>query len=603
MTPNVKFAFTLAILFASAPLPLLAAERAGPSEAASSAFQDRDYAAALAALERDLAACEASRPPGDECLNLVLSLTNVAGLAGQDAKALGYGRMALAMVQRLPPRHPDRVRALGNLGTQLANAGDAEAAADMFRQSLALAEAGPDTDPEQARALLEVALGNLAWLYRTTDRPALAEPLLRKLLAMRIAAVGDAPDAMAAATLGHLASVARALGRPAENADLAERAATMQADLAPGAEVMVTAYSNWGVALSDLGKAAEAEVVLRHVLTLWRRLLPPDDPHIAATLNLLALAISDQGRPDEAEPLLRQSIAMVQRASPADPLALATAASNLASVLIDQGRSIEAEPLARQALALRETAYAGDHRDIALSYNNLAYNLRAQGRFTEAEVMFRRALAMRRRLLAPGHPELAGSLNNVAGILDDLGRPAEAEPLYREAMALREAALPLGHPDIATAWNNLALNLSNQGRYAEAEPLLRKALAAREAALPTDHPDIAAACNNLGFTLNQLGRLEDALAFYRRAFAILRRQRGLAHPERIAAGWFLGTVMLRHGNSPAVVRSLYRASGAGALERLRGFTGFEGAAQDELRKYRPIFDGQVKTAWTLARPG
>ena len=51
------------------------------------------------------------------------------------------------------------------------------------------------------------------------------------------------------------------------------------------------------------------------------------------------------------------------------------------------------------------------------------------------------------------------------------------------------------------------------------------------------------------------------------------------------------------------VRALYRAAARGAQERIGGLAGFDAAAQQELRTYRPIFVGQVRAAWNLSVGG
>lgn len=75
-----------------------------------------------------------------------------------------------------------------------------------------------------------------------------------------------------------------------------------------------------------------------------------------------------------------------------------------------------------------------------------------------------------------------------------------------------------------------------------------------------------------------------------------------AHPNRIAGNWTLAALLRKHATAPAEARSLYRRAESGAMERLRSFAAFDAAAQAELRKYAPIFAGQISVAWQLSHP-
>ena len=106
----------------------------------------------------------------------------------------------------------------------------------------------------------------------------------------------------------------------------------------------------------------------------------------------------------------------------------------------------------------------------------------------------------------------------------------------------------------------LAANLESQERTAEAEPLMRRARAITEQLEPS-------------------------------------------HPNRINGNWTLAALLRKRDRSPAETRSLYRRAEAGALERIRSFTGFDSNAQTGLRKNAPISAGQISVAWVLAQRG
>ena len=92
-----------------------------------------------------------------------------------------------------------------------------------------------------------------------------------------------------------------------------------------------------------------------------------------------------------------------------------------------------------------------------------------------------------RRRSAPSIPTTATSLNNLALLLQAQGDLAGARPLFERALAIREKALGPEHPDTATSLNNLAPLLQAQGDLAGARPLFERALAIREKALGPEH--------------------------------------------------------------------------------------------------------------------
>src|SRR5690606_10779541 len=119
-----------------------------------------------------------------------------------------------------------------------------------------------------------------------------------------------------------------------------------------------------------------------------------------------------------------------------------------------------------------------------------------------------------------------------------------------------------------------------------------KALAIWQKTLPPTHPLIASAMNTLSANLDVQGRGAEALALMRQARAI-SQQLAFTHPSRINGNWALADLLRKQGSAAAETRTLYRAAQAGAIERMASFTGFDSAAQDELRKYRPIFVRQI----------
>src|SRR5262249_13124064 len=97
-----------------------------------------------------------------------------------------------------------------------------------------------------------------------------------------------------------------------------------------------------------------AEALYREALAMCRRLYPKQDhPHLARSLNNLAIVLQFQGQYADAEALYREALAMCRRLYPKqDHPRMAASLSNLADVLHDRGQYADAEPLFREALKM-----------------------------------------------------------------------------------------------------------------------------------------------------------------------------------------------------------------------------------------------------------
>ncbi len=254
------------------------------------------------------------------------------------------------------------------------------------------------------------------------------------------------------------------------------------------------------------GKVAEAEVILRKVLT--------SDPDDAGALHLLGGIALGRGQIAAAEELVRRAI----RCSPQNP----EFHDNLGAVLLRQGKADEAIATFRTAIELD----AG----VAMTHNNLGNALKQKGDFEGAAAAFGRAielspdiaevhsnlgtayrdlgmldqaLACHRQALAID-PNYSGALNNLGNVLHIQGKFAEAEEAMRRALEI--------DPGYAMAYSNLGILLKDLGRYDEAEACLRRAIEAE--------PNFAMAYNSLGILLKDRGRYAEAEEAMRRALEI-----------------------------------------------------------------------------------
>ena len=214
------------------------------------------------------------------------------------------------------------------------------------------------------------------------------------------------------------------------------------------------------------------QLFVPHWEDLGKRLIDEINQKTAAANNLPVSMVADeifwvfeglgrfyqgQGLYQVAEFWYQQLVKVCQIVFTNDHPHVASSLNNLALFYDNQGRYSEAEPLYLDGLEMTRRLFTGDHSDVADSLNNLALLYNSQGKYSEAEPLYLDALEMRKRLFTNDHPDVASSLNNLASLYRNQGKYSEAEPLYLDALAMSERVLGTNHPNTITVRNNLQL--------------------------------------------------------------------------------------------------------------------------------------------------
>ncbi|HEU4328887.1 MAG TPA: tetratricopeptide repeat protein [Roseiflexaceae bacterium] len=340
------------------------------------------------------------------------------------------------------------------------------------------------SDAELA-ALIHYYLGWIAYDQARYEAAAQhAQEALRGFQGVR----NEVSQASALALLGH---VAEAQGAYAEALPLYKGALDIhERVLGPDHPDTASSLNSLAALYRTQGAYAEALPLYERALDIFERVLGPDHPHTGYSLNGLAGLLKEQGAYAEALPLL-------ERVLGPDHPDTANSLNNLAALFQIRGVYAKAQPFAERALNIRERVLGANHSDTATSLNNLAELYRAQGAYTEALPLCERALDIREQVLAPDHPDTAASLNNLAGLYRQQGAYAKALPLYEQALDIRDRMLGSDHPDTAISLHNLAYLYYQQSAYAEALPLYERALDILQARLGPQHPHTLRVLRNL----------------------------------------------------------------------------------------------------------
>jgi tetratricopeptide (TPR) repeat protein len=399
------------------------------------------------------------------------------------------------------------------------------------------AEVSPGDDPQVA-AMKKQALAAI-----DTGDYGRAEGLLQRADDVDLAAARRTQDAAnklylaAAKTRANIAQLKLTQLRYAAAAEDFQEAANR----VPSGELLVrSAYLNsLGEAALSAGSIPLASTALTEALTIRERLLGPEHPDVASSLDVLAFSYRIQTRYAEAASLRKRALAITEKALGPEHPKVASRLILLAVLYDDQGRYAESEPLYKRALAIDEKALGPDDPEVAISLDNLARLYSKQRRLEEAEPLYKRALSIVEKAHGPGDPGIVVQLNNLALFYAKQGRVSEVEPLLKRAISIIEKHGP-DDPVINTYLSNLAGLYRDQERYAEAEPLLKRALAITEKALGPEHPKVASQLDKLAHLYQAKGDFAEAEPLYRRALAIYEKTLGPKHPNTIAIRENLG---------------------------------------------------------------
>jgi CHAT domain-containing protein len=273
----------------------------------------------------------------------------------------------------------------------------------------------------------------------------------------------------------------------------------------------------------DAGHFAEALPLAQQVLSSYERRLSPDDPKLAAMLEMVGDLHRMLGRTDDALAIFQRALAIEERAFGPDHLKVGIILSDMSRTLLDDGRSADAEPICKRMVAIAERLRKPENISIAL--NNLAGVYGVQGRYADAIPLAERALAEMKRAVKPDDPELFSMMGHLGSYYHEVGRDAEAEPLLLRSIDVTQKAMQRD-PRIFTqsmfssALTLLATLYRDQGRLADAEQLYLESITLTEKSVGPDHGSLISGLVDLGALYRMERKYAEAEAVYARVLVI-----------------------------------------------------------------------------------
>jgi tetratricopeptide (TPR) repeat protein len=351
------------------------------------------------------------------------------------------------------------------------------------------------------------------------------------------AASGTCPaGGQTAATLRHLSQKAFMKGDYSDSEKHGRCLIQVLEQRKPGSAELADGYQAVGLNYLNQGRLVEAETVLHQALALRKKILEPDHPAIAETLNSLASVYQYQGRWAESETLFAQALNTLARKLGDSHPVVASAAGNLGAVKALQGKYDEAEPLFRQCLTIREGQWGRRHPAVADAANQLALLYKKTQRYPQAETLYRQVLASRQENLGEGHPDVAMAHHNLASVLWLQGRYPDAEAQLRQAIGVLEGPAKAERPQpanpsyLATLYTSLGATLRSEGQYGAARDSFETARRLQAQTLGPQHPQVADRLVDLAGLEIRLKHYPVAESLLKEALQIQEKAYGPHHP-------------------------------------------------------------------------
>jgi eukaryotic-like serine/threonine-protein kinase len=439
---------------------------------------------------------------------------------------------AASLEAAVDPPHPGQLASVTTIRTALANA-KALAAAGKLKEAMEAAR--PTADAARAvgyRPVEAEALFRIGTMQELLGDPKSAEKTLYDAL---WAAEASRSDELAAEVWTSLVSlVGGRQGRVEEGERVAQRASAALERVGHPAPLEILLLESTATLRMKQANNADALAILDKALQLAKQVYGDEDARTARIDSTIATVLMNLEKFDDARARYeRVKLVQTKLLGPDHP-DLASTLEHEATIGVMTGQFDRALADYKQALAIAERSLGKAHPQIAIILGGMGQAYFAQEKYAEALPYLERAATTAEQSLGPDNPTTARHLGNYGLALAGVGKRDEALAVQQRALAIKERNLGPNHPAVAATLTNIGELLQRSERYTEALASHQRAVAIYTAKYGNKpNAAMAMALANSGRTLVALGRFSEALPLLEQALPVLEANKSQP-PEDVA---------------------------------------------------------------------
>jgi len=436
-----------------------------------------------------------------------------------------------------------QARLLEIMGTSYQYIGNIEKLAELKQRALDIRR---NRLPYDAAAIAET-LRSLSEVARITGNLDLAEQQLQESISLFTEAHGAKHESVAYA-LARLGEVQRMDGRSVEAVETLESAVVLIEGLGETeGKNAIDIYGLLAIALDDVGRLNEAEIINQKVVSASRLLLGDKDPNTLTRIGNLGLIQMRQGNYKAAQMNIAEAYAGINEVWLSDSTSTAWAANIKGSITFYLGWFDESLAAREENKQITAGVYGTNTLRYAYALQRIGAWHKTSGNHDDAIELLEQALATA-AAIGEDSSSRAGSIRlNLTMAHVEAGDYKVAETIARQTLATADSLSP---QTMISLQRELARSLSLQGRHEEARPLFDESLRGREiysgktsiSLLPTlvaiakhhrrsGEPELALPparrAHEIGLTITPPGTWQSALASVEYAMALQQS----ANPE------------------------------------------------------------------------
>jgi len=345
-----------------------------------------------------------------------------------------------------------------------------------------------------------------------------------QLYQQALAAVPDGPESQAAADLAIEVAKKYYIKLDAARCKLfAARAVELQQRITgPGSVPLARAMVELGLALHISGEYAEATPVFEQALEILQKNLGAEKEESIRTLNRLSINILRAGDTARARILEERSLALCEKNLGPDHRLTIETHRNLGQILQALGDFAASQKQSLGALQALEHQKGNDALEVADTLVTMGGTAREAGRPAEAKQYFERAASIYEKLFGPHNTRVGGTLDNTGEVMGELKQYAEARKVLERALAIQTQELGPRHPWTGNVIQGLARVEAGAGNYERARELYEQNLSIWREKLGPEHPFTVVSMAGLADVLAHLGRYREAMDMALESAAIRR---------------------------------------------------------------------------------